>query len=87
VRQFLKPVTPNARVGKPARQCERLGKMRLAAMEGGVEACDLRNLRRDLHDGANGREAAPADELRKIVDHALGLYDAAVTRFANGVAR
>ena len=52
----MKPVAPNARVGKPARQCERLGEMRLAAMEGGVEACDLRNLRRDLHDGANRGE-------------------------------
>ena len=56
VRQAMKSVAPNARIGKPARQGESLGEMRLAAMKGGIEARDLRNLRRDAHDRADRGE-------------------------------
>ncbi len=52
----MKPVPPNALVCEPARQSECLSKIRLAAMKGRVEAGDLRNLRRNVQDRANGGE-------------------------------
>src|SRR5271165_756059 len=52
----MKPVAPNAGVSKPTRQGECLSEIRLPAMKGRVEAGDLRNLRSNIHDCANGGE-------------------------------
>ena len=46
----MKSVAANAFLCEAARQRERLGEPRLGAMEGRVEAGDLRNFRRSLED-------------------------------------
>src|SRR5208337_3005795 len=56
VGESMKPVSPDALFGEAAREGERLGKIRLGAMERRVEAGDLRKLRRDIHDRAHGRD-------------------------------
>src|SRR5271170_4104260 len=73
----MKPVPANARVGEAARQSERLGEIRLRAVEGRVEAGDLGNLRRALHDRADRREVVRLMqgrerlEFREIIEHRL----------------
>ena len=52
----MKPVATNALFSETARQSERLSQIGLGTMEGCVEAGNLRNLRRGLHDRANRRE-------------------------------
>ncbi len=78
VRKAMKSVAPNTCIGKPARQSESLGQIRLAAMKGRVEASELRYLRRSVQDCANGSEwerdcavgeAAPAARLHEVVEH------------------
>ena len=52
----MKSVAANAFLAEVARQGESLGETRLGAVEGGVEAGDLRDLRRSFHDRAHGGE-------------------------------
>ena len=96
----MKPVATNALFSETARQSERLSKIGLGTMEGGVEADNLRNLRGGLHDRTNrckvvwlmqGRERF---EFREIVEHGLchthrrGIVEAAMDNTAaEGIAR
>ena len=74
----MKPVAADALFGEAARKGESLGKIRLGAMERRIEAGDLRNLRRKLHDRANGRQVVrlvqgrERRELAEVVEHRLG---------------
>jgi hypothetical protein len=52
----MKSVPANALFREPAGQRERLGQIRLGAMESRVKAGDLWNLRRSLQDRADRRE-------------------------------
>ena len=56
VGETVKSVTTNAFLTEAPRQSERLSQIGLGAMEGRVEAGDLRYLRRGLHDRADGGE-------------------------------
>ena len=73
----MKSVAANALLGEPAGQGERLGQIRLGAMERRIEAGDLWNLRRSLHDRADRREVVRLMqrgerlEFGEIVEHSL----------------
>ena len=73
----MKPVATNALFSETARQSERLSQIGLGTMEGCVEAGNLRNLRRGLHDRANRREVVrlmqgrERFEFREIIEHGL----------------
>ena len=56
VGQAMKPVAPNAGLKVSARQGERLSERRLVAMKGRIKTSNLRNLRSDIHDCADGGE-------------------------------
>ena len=74
----MKSIATNALLREAARQGERLRKIGLGAMEGRVEAGDLRYLRRGVHDRADGGEVVRLMqrcerlEFGEVVEHGLG---------------
>jgi len=75
VRKAMKPVAPNTRVSKPARQSKCLGQIRLTAMKSRVETRDLGYLGRSIQNCANGSEIVrlvkrrQRRELHEVVEH------------------
>jgi hypothetical protein len=80
----MKSIAANALLGEAARHRERLGEIRLGAMEGRVKAGDLRNLRRSVHDRANWGEVVrlmqrgEGLQLDEVIEHGLGHPDGSV---------
>ena len=56
IREAMKSVAANALLGEAPRQGERLGESGLGAMEGSIEAGDLRDFRCGLKDRADRSE-------------------------------
>ena len=77
----MEPVAADTLFAEAPREGECLGKIRLAAVEGRVEAGDLRNLRRSLHNRPDRREVMRLMqgrqrlELREVAKHRLGHPD------------
>ena len=73
----MKSLAANAFYGETTGQGERLSQIGLRTMEGRVEAGDLRNLRRRLHDRVDRRkvvrlmEGRERFEFREVVEHGL----------------
>src|SRR6516162_605198 len=78
IREAMKSIPANAFLAEVARQGESLGETRLGAVEGGVEAGDLRDLRRSFHDRAHGGEVVGLMQWREWLqlgesgEHSLG---------------
>ena len=86
----MKSITTNAFLTEAPRQSERLSQIGLGAMEGRVEAGDLRYLRRGFHDRADGGEVEQLMQRRERREWARSAASAspavAVRRMEIGVA-